>query len=317
VSSEKVTSAEVLEALHHATGLPIVADYYTHLYRAETVAARNQPLLDLVNQLADAMRLRWHKEVGTGAGGAWLQFRSASYYDDRLKEVPNRLLTRWAASRRQLGMLPLDELLEVAQLSDTQLDATDVAEGARECFGLTEWNLARDGFFRPHLRYLSQLTLAQRQEAQSDTGLPFTRLTLAQQQQFIAFALGSGDDQPHTLEELAGANLRAEYTQPGWFRWEAPGAGRGAGSAGAGQAIGLSPVRERTRLAALQAAQRINPEASEAQVVPTELAVTVVYTTGSPGSGFTARVRRATQNGAGGWARRFPEARSGGQSRGS
>ena len=45
------------------------------------------------------MRLRWNKD------GSWLQFRSTSYYDDRLKEVPNRLLARWAARRRQSGMI--------------------------------------------------------------------------------------------------------------------------------------------------------------------------------------------------------------------
>lgn len=30
----------------------------------------------------------------TAKEGDWLQFRSASYYDERRKEVPNRLLTR-------------------------------------------------------------------------------------------------------------------------------------------------------------------------------------------------------------------------------
>src|SRR5206468_3537706 len=113
---KKVTSANVLEALHLATGLPIIADYYTHLYRVETVSARNRSLFDLLNQLADAMHLRWKKEAGTRAAGAWLQFRSASYYDDRPKEVPNRLLTRWAAARQQHGALTLDELLEIARL---------------------------------------------------------------------------------------------------------------------------------------------------------------------------------------------------------
>ena len=47
------------------------------------------------------MRLRWRREAETRAGGAWLEFRSASFYDDRLKEVPNRLLDRWATARRQ------------------------------------------------------------------------------------------------------------------------------------------------------------------------------------------------------------------------
>jgi hypothetical protein len=79
--------------------------------------------------------------------------------------------------------------------------------------------------------------------------------------------------------------------------------------------LGLPPVRERTRTAALQAAQRIDPQVSEAQIVPTELAVTVVYTAGSPRTGVTAQVSRATPNNVKGWAFRLPEDRNGGQNR--
>jgi hypothetical protein len=294
----KVTSADVLEALHRATDLPIIGDSYTHLYESEAVTRRNQPLFDVLSQLADAMRLRWQRE------GSWLQFRSTSYYEDRLKEVPNRLLSRWAAARCQHGGLPLDELLEIAHLSNTQLDATDMAEGARECFGLTEWGLTRSDFFRPHLRFLAQLTPAQRQEAQSEAGLAFPRMTLAQQQQFISYAFDPGDnDAPHPLEELAGANLRLEYTQPGWYRWNVPAAEVGPPERGT---FALSPVREQTRAAALQAALRISPQASETQIVPTELAVTLVYTKGSPRTGYTSYVRRATPSNAAAWVRRFP-----------
>src|SRR5207248_6057238 len=43
-SPPKVTTADVLEALHRATGMPIVADFYTRLYAPETVTVQNQPL---------------------------------------------------------------------------------------------------------------------------------------------------------------------------------------------------------------------------------------------------------------------------------
>jgi hypothetical protein len=107
---KKVNSAEVLEALHQATGIPIVADFYTRLFRRDPVSARNQPLFGALNQLGDAMRMRWHKEDG------WLQVRSLTFFDDRRKEVPNRLLSRWAESRRQHGCLSLDDLVDIAQL---------------------------------------------------------------------------------------------------------------------------------------------------------------------------------------------------------
>jgi RNA polymerase sigma-70 factor (ECF subfamily) len=210
----KVTSADVLESLHRATTLPIVADYYTCLYRPGDVTVRNLPLFEALNQLADTMRLRWRKE----AEGSWLQFRSVSFYDDRLKEVPNRLLSQWAAARRQRGSLSLDEVVEIAQLSDAQLDAREMAEGARECFGLAEWELARSPSLRPHLRYLATFTPEQRRRAASPEGLPFPRMSLAQQQQFLAFYK---HDIP-SLELLQGASLRVDYSQPGGFQWANP-----------------------------------------------------------------------------------------------
>ena len=195
--------------------MPIVADYYTRLYNGQTVSSRNQPLFETLNGLADAMRLRWSKE------GAWLQFRSTSFYDDRLKEVPNRLLARWADARHQYGALRLDDLVEIAQLPDTQLNAAEMAEGARECYGLTEWNMARHGGLRPHLRFLAGFIPAQRQEAMSATGLLFTKMSLAQQQRYLA--LGLTGNALHSLDELSGATLRVEYTQPGGYQWGEPG----------------------------------------------------------------------------------------------
>src|SRR5262249_55223813 len=153
-------------------GLPIVSDYYTRLYKPEAVSVRNLPLFDALNQVTDTMRLRWRWD------GGWLQFRSTSYYDDRLKEVPNRLLARWAAERKRRGMLTLDNLVEIAQLPDAQLDAASMAEGAEECWGLPEWRLARSGNLRPHLRFLAGFTPEQRQEAMSAAGLPFVKMPL-------------------------------------------------------------------------------------------------------------------------------------------
>jgi Putative zinc-finger len=266
----RMTSADVLEALHRASGLPIVSDYYTRLVPASAVSVQNMPLIDALNRLADAMRLHWSKE------GNWLQFRSVSYYDDRLKEVPNRLLTRWADSRRQHGSLTLEDLIEVSELTDVQLNSDTIAEGVRECFGLEEWDLVRSGNLLPHLRYLASLTPAQLQMTTSDAGLPFTRLSLQQQQQLIAH-LGS---HLHSLEELPGAVVRVEYNQPGGFRWAIPQAadpGRGF--------FGLSPVRERTREAALVAARRIDPKVDVAQIAPTQLELAVVYVVVDPKSG--------------------------------
>jgi hypothetical protein len=297
-----VTTASTLEALHRATGLPIVADYYTRLYPAGDVSVHGLPRYEALNQLADVMHLRWARE------GEWLQFRSASYYDDRGKEVPNRFLSRWATSRRQRGFLSLDELVEIAGLPDAQLDGGEMAEGARDCFGLAEWDLARNGNLRPHLRYLAGFTPEQRQRAMSDAGLPFAAMPLREQQQFIANAVLdhslSGPFQ--SLEELAGATLRVEYTQPGEYQWGAPSLAyswkRWAVIVESGKQGRWAPrpaLRGRSREAVLESLRRLDPKIREAavnsdrfqrpqpdpepplpleaQVFPTELSLTFVY----------------------------------------
>src|SRR5207247_8792426 len=137
----------------------------------------------------------------------WLQFRSMTYYHDRLKEVPNRLLRRWSTARREQGMLPLEDLVEIGQLPNAQLEAASMAEGVRERWGLSEWDLARSEFVLANLGFLAQLTPAQRQEAQGTHGLLFTKMLLAQQQAFFNREL-PGQPELHSLEELAAATLR-------------------------------------------------------------------------------------------------------------
>jgi RNA polymerase sigma-70 factor, ECF subfamily len=259
----KVTTADWLEAVHRATGLPIISDYYTRLYPPEEVSVKDQPLFDALNRVADTMRLRWRKE------GQWLQFRSTSYYDDRLKEVPNRLLTRWAASRRRNGFLPVDELLEIVQLPDVQLDAGDMAEGAHDRFGLEEWHLARNEIVRADWRYLASLTPEQRRLAMSPEGLAFTQMSLAQQQQFLAHGVVRYQSL-RSLDELAGAVLRVEYIQPGEFEWEPADMGTWLrwvvplAPGPQGHRILVPPIRARTREETEQAARRIEPRLRQA-----------------------------------------------------
>jgi RNA polymerase sigma-70 factor, ECF subfamily len=290
----KVTTADVLEALHHATSLPVISDYYTHLYPRESVSTHGERLFDSLSRLADTMRLRWNKEE------EWLQFRSASFYNDRLKEVPNRLLSGWSSSRKQHGALSLEDLCEIAQLSDAQLNADHMAEGARDHLGLKEWELARDRRLRPHLRFLAGFTPEQRQKATRPAGLPFPDMPLAQQQRFITLALGDESAPLQSLEELAGATLRVDYLQPGWFQWQPPGPYwlRWFAPLGRDRRALLPAVRERTKEAALQALGRLDPQIREAvrqaarrndpqseqmlrdeaaQIVPTRLDVVFLY----------------------------------------
>jgi RNA polymerase sigma-70 factor, ECF subfamily len=286
----KVTTADVLEALHRATGLPIVADFYTRLYEPKQVSAEGQPLSVLLDRLGETMRLRWRLDgdmrplpaqqqrgAGHPAPGAtsssaekrWLQIRSATYYQDRVKEVPNRLLTRWAEARRrhtgarEVGGLPLDDLVEIAGLNDAQLDGEEMRQGAVEWWGIPEWSLLRYRDFDPHVRFLAQFTPEQRQMMRSAEGLPFGKMSLAQQQGFLSHAVKG--DPLRSFDELAGATLRVDYTQPGAFQWHKPGGFTPtrwvvrAEPGPTGRRVLMPPIRERTPEAALAAARRAFP----------------------------------------------------------
>ncbi len=209
-SSHGVTSADVLEALHKATGKDVIGDYYTRLYERRAVTVENTLLFDALNQVSDTLRVRWKKD------GDWLQFRSTSFFNDRLKEVPNRLLARWDAARRRNVGLSLDEMVEIAQIADTQLDSKNMAEGARLCWGLKEWDAARRENLRPHWRFLGSLSPALRREAQTAKGLSFGRLPLGPQQQFIALTFGRQTDAPAVnWEDMAGATIQVDFLPPG------------------------------------------------------------------------------------------------------
>jgi hypothetical protein len=283
--------------VHAVTGIPIVADYYTQLHPTDKLSCRNLSLSDALNRFCDVLGLQWKKE------GEWLQFRAKSYYQDRLKEVPNRLLYALAAARRQQGHLTLHQVVEIAQLPDAQLDGQEMAEGARECFGLAEWQLARYAGMRPRLRFLARLSPAQREQTMSAAGLPFTRMTLPQQQQFMALALQFDSKPLRSLEELDGAALRVEYTRPGSYRWGNPDdyhPTRWAVSLAPGpegRRVPRPPVIEPTREAVVAGIRTVDPDireaiwrarikddprlaasprSDEAEVFPTRLGLTVI-----------------------------------------
>jgi hypothetical protein len=107
-------------------------------------------------------------------------------------------------------------------------------------------------------------------------------MSLAQQQGFIALGLGRQAERLRPgMEDLAGATLRVEYAVPGGFEWVALSAAPGGRRRPSGPAS-WSPVRERSREAALAAARRFDPRIPEAQILPTSLRLRFAYTLGGP-----------------------------------
>src|SRR5262249_20168588 len=122
LSKPHVFSSDVWEAVHRATGLPIVADYYTHVYPLSGVTVTQASVFEALCQIGDAMGVRWRKD------GDFVLARSTTCYWDRLKEVPNRYLLRWQREKRDRPGLSLESLEEMASMPDEALDSSNVGE---------------------------------------------------------------------------------------------------------------------------------------------------------------------------------------------
>lgn len=214
-----VTTADVWEELHRRTGMSIVADSYTRLYPVPPVTVEKAPLFDALCKVSDEMRVRWKKD------GEFLLCRSTSFFWDKLKEVPNRLLEHWRADREQQGGLPFADLLELAGLSDSQLDSRIVGEGVTHCWGLREWDLLGRpvGYDspRPWLRLLAELPEEKRLRTLQPEGLPVGSLT-PQEQQGVAAAMGGRlvySDPIQALQGLANWRVRVDYAPAGFYAW--------------------------------------------------------------------------------------------------
>jgi hypothetical protein len=215
----RCTTAEALEALHRESGVNIVADYYTRLYKTTDVTVKGVKLFTALNRLADRMRFKWSKD------GKWLQFRSTGFFNERPKEVANRLLERWRDSVQKNGALTGEDLVEIVQLTDAQLDSAAMAEGAKVLYGLKQWNLVATGNFRRHWRFVSTFGAQQRKALWEGKAIVFENMTLSQQQWYFSATMGQRTDVGAArLEDMRGSTLEVEYLP-------APGAGAGATTA--------------------------------------------------------------------------------------
>ena len=105
----------------------MLGDYFTRLVPCKV---EKGSLFEVLVRTCDPLRLRWDER------GGWLTFRSTDFFNMRLKEVPARLLEKWAAQRKKSGSLSPDDLREISRLTDDQLDASSMAEGAKTLYGL-------------------------------------------------------------------------------------------------------------------------------------------------------------------------------------
>lgn len=205
-----LTTAEALEAVHQATGRDVIGDHFTRVHAIKTAQVKEVPLFDALCRIGDALRLRW------GSEDRWLTFRSTGFFHDRLKEVPKRHLLRWQAERERSGKgLPAPSALEIVALTDAQLDAAHVAEGARVLYGIEEWSTVVAPNLRFHWRLLSSLPRTQQDAAlTSAEGVAFAQMPPEAQERVAARLAPFGAPQNAATGAASYADLlfRAQYT---------------------------------------------------------------------------------------------------------
>jgi hypothetical protein len=182
----------------------VIGDYFSRLHSPDNVTARSVTLFEGICRVSDRMRVRWSKEQG------WLQFRSASFFNDRIKEVPNRLFEKWASARKQKGRLGVEELSEIASLTDAQLDSLQTGSVARALYGLSEFEMARSPQTRPHLRFFAGLGETPRKSALTNAGISFAQLPASEQQRFVNTVLSRARVSGITLDQVSRARLTVE-----------------------------------------------------------------------------------------------------------
>jgi hypothetical protein len=237
-----------------------VADFYSRLYPARKVTPPRGDLFDALCTAGDALGSRWIKE------GDFILCRSTSYFWDRLKEVPHRLLQRWARDRKSTEGLPLADFLEMAALSDQQLSSTTVGEVIQHYWGLWEWQHLQHPDGRRRSRFVATLTPDQLQRAMQPTGIPLQALSPVQQEgafQCQQAAMKEMERQGGTPTSLPAGwwhgTLVVTYIPGGRYMWTRPWDDPNFSGP-------LGPVGGRTAAEALAAIRALYPPASPADI---------------------------------------------------
>jgi hypothetical protein len=145
------------------------------------------PLYRLLELLA-GHAYRWDRR------GSLVRLRSRTWYMERPREVPLRLVRRWAEFGERLGGLPLEEYVSMAtELRDMQLQDLDVLirRGALPV-GLRDIEEAYSA--RHGLRLYAALTPSQRDILWAGQPLSLARTSGTQRNQFLAALQGVVDD---------------------------------------------------------------------------------------------------------------------------
>jgi hypothetical protein len=203
-----VDSADFFAELHKKTGRNVIADYYTRVYPRSAFTAKEEKLLGLLNEAADALSSDWQSD------GDFLRFRRFNYYSEREMDVPNRLLRKWADDRRRVGYMTLGDLAEAnAAVSPNAQAHQDLKRALLIKYGLDEWTLLANN--RGILKVYSLLNPEQRRQIQTNEGLVLGQLDPSVAQECIQ----SLQMDSTTPEEVAQGRVHMRVRPPGRYEW--------------------------------------------------------------------------------------------------
>lgn len=173
---------ELLPELARTYGVQFLSDaYWTSSPRVLDLASSGEPaaLFWLLDRLAGPTH-RWDHEANI------IRLRSRTWFFDRPREVPLRLVRHWKEVGERQGPLPLEEYVQMATaLTDAQLETLDeVAEQAELPFGSLDAGGAQFG--RHALRLYGSLSPAQQQVLWRGGAIPVTEMKPAQRALFLA-----------------------------------------------------------------------------------------------------------------------------------
>jgi hypothetical protein len=184
---------DLLPDLARTYGVQFIADAYYWGGRSID-AERLSPsepaaLFTLLDRLVGTTH-RWDHD------GKLVRLRSRTWFSDRPREIPLRLIRRWKSLCDQDGVLPLrEQLAMLATLTEAQWETVDLFQAT---LGETGW--ATPGTFRDNriglppgflgareaLRLLAALTPAQQQALWSGRMMPVTEMSPPQRELFMA-----------------------------------------------------------------------------------------------------------------------------------
>lgn len=117
--------SDLLALLHKKLGLQIIADHYSEWAYQQTAKVR--PLNEILASF-ETMSNHWGSklcEAYSGADAEFLYMRARDVRLCNLSEIPNRLLRPWQEAYARQGCLGLNELGEIALLSESQMPDND------------------------------------------------------------------------------------------------------------------------------------------------------------------------------------------------